>query len=143
MMPWCRRWLKLCEEAKDSLTSIGRWEKLTKKAQLWSDLNKFGDVHATVDWDIGPVGQCVHDAYRLTLRNTKKLEQANKRPTNREVDECQSQFSSISDACSPAAAPAVERLGSSLELTHGKTKCVWCGKTVSAKHPKSKLGFIS
>ena len=68
----------LCDEATDSITSTERWENLKKKTLLWSGLDKFGDVPATVDWDKGPIGQCVHDACRLTLCNTKKLEQANK-----------------------------------------------------------------
>ena len=46
----------------------------------------------------------------------QKTGQANKRQKNREVDECQSQFSSVSDTCFPAAAPAAKRLRSSLGL---------------------------
>ncbi len=68
----------LCDEATDSITSTERWENLKKKTQLWSGLDTFGDVHATVDWDKGPVGQCAHDACRLTLCNMKKFEKANK-----------------------------------------------------------------
>ena len=62
----------------------------------------------------------------------------------REVEECQSQSSSMSEAFPSSAAPPAKRLQSSVErLIHGKTKCVWCCKPESAKHPKSKLSLIS
>ena len=41
-----------------------------------SGLDKFGNIHATVDWDKGPARHCVHNTCRLTL---KKLEQAKTR----------------------------------------------------------------
>ena len=58
---------------------------MKEKALLWSSLDKFGDVHATVDWDKGPVGQYVHNTCMLTFSNTKKLEQAKKRQKKREL----------------------------------------------------------
>ena len=70
---------EFCDETKDSITSIERWKNLKEKALLWRGLDKFGDVYATVDWDKGPMGQCVHDSCRLTLSNTRKLDQAKKR----------------------------------------------------------------
>ena len=132
-----------CDEATESITSIERWENLKKKSLLWSGLDKFGDVYANVDWDKGPVGQCVHDACRLTLSNANKLEQAKKRQRKREIEDNQCQSSSLSDVCSPAPAPASKRLRSSLGVIHDKTKCVWCCKTESAKHPESKLVLLS
>ena len=39
----------LCDEAADAI-STESWDSLEKKALLWSDLDKFGDVHASVDW---------------------------------------------------------------------------------------------
>ena len=83
--------------------------------------------------------QCVHKTCSLTLWNSKKLEQAKKRQQKRE---CQSRSSSVSDICSPAPPPA-KRLRSSLGQTHDKTKCVWCCKAESAKHPETKLLLIS
>ena len=85
-------------------------------------LDKFGDVHATVDWDKGPVGQYVHNTCMLTFSNTKKLE---KRQKKREADESQSHFSSVSEVCPPDVAPLAKRLRSSLGVIHDKTKCVW------------------
>ena len=70
---------KLCDKASESISSIERWETIKQKAYLlWSGLDKFGNVYATVDWDNGPAAQCVHDSCRLTLCNSKKLEQAKK-----------------------------------------------------------------
>ena len=71
--------VQLCCEATDSITSIERWENVKKKALLLSGLDKFANVHATVDWDKGHVGQCVHNTCRLTLLNAKKLKQTKKR----------------------------------------------------------------
>ena len=36
-------------------------------------LDRFGEVYASVDWDKGPSGQCVHKTCELTLWNAKKL----------------------------------------------------------------------
>ncbi len=119
---------ELFDEATDSISSIERWDNIKKKSLLWSGLDKFGNVHATVDWDRCPAGQGVHDSCRLTLCNSKKLEQAKERQKKQEF-RCQSQSSSMSDVCPPAAAPAAKRLRSSLGPIHGRTKCVWCCKT--------------
>lgn len=132
----------LCDEATNSIPSTEKWEKLKEKALLWSGLDKFGNVYATVDWDRGPAGQCVHDSCRLTLCNAKKLEQAKKRQEKREFDQCQSVSLSMPDDC-PAVAPAAKRLRSSLGLIHDKSKCVWCCKSESVRHPESKLSLIS
>lgn len=134
---------ELCDESTETITSIDRWKNLKEKAFLWSGLDKFGDVHATVDWDKGPMGQCVHDSCRLTLWNTRKLDQAKKRQKKREVNECQSQSMDMSDGCSSQVAPASKRLRSSLGTIHDKLKCVWCCKDESAKHPESKLVLLS
>ena len=48
---------ELCNEATDTIISVESWENLKEKAQLWSGLDKFGDIYATVDWDNGPGGQ--------------------------------------------------------------------------------------
>ena len=40
---------RTCDEAADAI-STESWDSLEKKALLWSGLDKFGDVHATVDW---------------------------------------------------------------------------------------------
>ena len=84
--------------------------KHREKTLLWSGLDKFGNVHATVDWDKGSAGQCVHDSCRLTLCNVTKLEQTKKRQIKREIDEYQSQSSSMSNVCYSAAAAAAKRL---------------------------------
>ncbi len=94
---------ELCDEATDSISSIERWDIIKKKSLLWSGLDKFGNAHAIVDWDRGPAGQGVHDSCRLTLCNSKKLEQAKERQKKREFSKCQSQSSSMSDVFSPAA----------------------------------------
>ncbi|KAK1893417.1 Serine/threonine-protein kinase ATG1 [Dissostichus eleginoides] len=134
---------RVCSKATDAITSIEKWDTLKNNTELWSGLDKFGDVHTSIDWDTGPVGHCVHDTCRLTLCNATKLEQANNRQKKRVVDECQAQSSSTSDISSTAATPSFKRLRSSLGLIHDKNKCVWCCKTESAKHPESKLVLIS
>ena len=78
---------RFCNEATDSITSIERWENMKKKALLWRDLDRFGNVHAAVDWEKGPVGQYVHNTCRLTLWNAKKLKQSKERQKKREADE--------------------------------------------------------
>jgi len=113
---------------------------------LWSGLDKFGQVYETADWDKGLTGQCVHSACALTLWNAKKLEQAKKRQKKEEAKQCQSQSISLPDsvtALSPTEPPPAKRLRSSLGQIHDKTRCVWCYKTESAKHPESKLALIS
>ena len=60
----------------------------------------------------------------------------------READVSQSHSSSVSEVCSPAVAPLAKRLQSSLGVIHDKTKCVWCCKTKSPRHPESKLLLI-
>jgi len=40
---------KLCDKNNDSISSIERWETIKQKALLWSDLDKFGNVYATID----------------------------------------------------------------------------------------------
>jgi len=67
---------KLCDKAIDSISSIGRWETIKQKALLWSDLDKFGNVYATVEWDNGPAGHVsmIHVASpRVIPRNWSKL----------------------------------------------------------------------
>ena len=58
----------------------------------------------------GPIGHFIHDSSGLTLSNTKKLEQPQKRQKKREVDECQSQSSSIAEVSSQDETPAAKRL---------------------------------
>ena len=79
-----------CNPATDAIGSIERWES-RKKALLWKGLEVFMNTY------IGPgVGHlCMIPACRLMFSNTKKLEQAQKRQKKREVDQCQSQSSSI------------------------------------------------
>ena len=132
-----------CNPATDAIGSIERWESIRQKALLWKGLDKFGSVHECVDWVKGPVGHFIHDSCRLTFSNTKKLEQAQKRQKKREVEEYQSQSSSIAEISSQDEAPAAKRLRPSLGLIHDKNKCVWCCKSESAKHPESKLLLIS
>ena len=94
-------------------------------ALLWKGLEVFMNVYN---------GSCMIPASRLMFSNTKKLEQAQKRQKKREVDQCQSQSSSIAEVSSQDEAPAAKRLRSSLGRIHDKNKCVWCCKPESAKH---------
>ena len=66
----------LCNAATDAITSDKRWVNLKKKALLWSCLDKFGDIYKTVNWENGPSRKYIHDSCRLTICNSKKLEQA-------------------------------------------------------------------
>ena len=54
------------------------------------------------------IGHFMHDSCRLM---SKKLEQAQKRQKKHEVDQCQSQSSSIAEVSSQDEAPAAKRLG--------------------------------
>ena len=73
---------RTCDEAADAIYKES-WVSFEKKALLWSGLDKLRDVHATVDWGKSPIGQCVHDTYRLNLSSAKKLEQATVRQKNK------------------------------------------------------------
>ena len=84
-------------------------------ALLWNGLEVFMNVYN---------GSCMIPASRLMFSNTKKLEQAQKRQKKREVDQCQSQSSSIAEVSSQDEAPAAKRLRSSLRRIHDKNKCV-------------------
>ena len=127
----------LCDETTYSITSNERWVNLKKKALLWSGLDKFWYVNETVDWDKGPVGQYVHAACRLTLCNTKNLEQAIKDRKTDKFDECVSQHWSLFDACSLADAQAVKRLRSSLGQIDGKTTSKICQEKAHGMRPKT------
>ena len=63
-------------------------------ALLWKGLEVFMNVY----WEL------------QMFSNTKKLEQAQKRQKKREVDQCQSQSSSIAEVSSQDEAPAAKRL---------------------------------
>ena len=52
----------VCNEATDSISSIERWENIKRKSQLWIGLDKFGNIHSSVDWEHGPAGHCVHES---------------------------------------------------------------------------------
>ena len=79
---------RTCDEAADAISKES-WVSLEKKTLSWSSLDKFGDVHATVDWGKSSIGQCVHDTCRLNLSSATKLEQATVRQKKRDVNECQ------------------------------------------------------
>jgi len=131
---------KLCDKANDSISSI---ETIIQKALLWRDLDKFGNVYATVDWDNGPVGNVsmIHVCSPCVIpRNWSKLR---KDTHKKDLTKLKSQCSSISNVCSPAEVPAAKRLQSNLGVIHDKTKCVWCCKTESTKNPGTKLALIS
>ena len=130
------------DEVTDSITSAEKWENLKRKALLLKGLDKFGDVYERVDWDKGSVGQFVHDTCRLTLSSARKLVQAINRERKRESDESQSSFSSKSYDSFTDASSSCKRLRSSLGPIHDKTKCAWCCKPESPKHPESKLILI-
>ncbi len=135
----------LCgNEVTDSISLIERWENIKRKSQLWIGLDKFGNIHSSVDWEHGPSGHCVHESCKMTLCNATKLEQAKKRQKKRELEQSHShdKASSVSGHCSQAV-PAAKRLRSSLGAIHDKRKCVWCCKPESTKHPESKLYLIS
>ena len=92
----------LCNAASDAFTSDKHWENLKKNALLWSGLDKFGEIYKTVDWENGPSGKYIHDSCRLTICNCKKLEQAKTRQEKRELDECQSDSSSMLEVSPPS-----------------------------------------
>ena len=116
--------------------------KISREKLLSKGLDKFGDVYERVDWDKGSVGQFVHDTCRLTLSSARKLEQAINRQRKRESDESQSSFSSKSYDLFTDASSSYKRLRSRLGPIHDKTKCAWCCKPESPKHPESKLILI-
>ena len=73
---------KRCNEDTDAIVTLERWENIKSRAQMWSGLDKFGEVFRTDDWDKGPSGHCIHDACRIYLYGAKKLEQAQRRHQN-------------------------------------------------------------
>jgi len=85
-----------CNPATDVI-GVERWENIRQKTLLWKGLDKFGSVRESIDWAKGPVGHFIHDFCRLTLSDTKKLEQAQKRQKKHNVDECLLQSSSTAE----------------------------------------------
>ena len=69
---------ELCNNATDAITSES-WDNIKEKALLWSGL------------DNGPSGLCVPKSCKLTLWNTKKLQQAKAGIMKREAEKCQRQ----------------------------------------------------
>ena len=133
---------RTCDEAADAISKES-WVSFEKKVLLWSGLDKLGDVQATVDWGKSPIGQCVHDTCRLNFIKCEETGTGHRKTEKRDVNACQAQSSSVSRVPSPTAPPAAKRLRSTLGVINDKTKCVWCCKTETAKHPESKLKLIS
>ena len=132
----------LCDETTDYIKWEERWENIKLKTQLWSEPDKFGKVHATVDWDKGPTGHCVHESCMMTLFNARKVEQAKTRQLKQIQQNTDSHSQHTSEPASSAiAAPPTKRLRSSMGPIHDRTKSVWCCK--GGKGPGSQLHLIS
>ena len=66
---------------------------LLRKLKDGKGLDKFGEVHETVDWEKGHSGQCVHNSCQLTISSERKLKQAQQRQKKREFKGPVSHFS--------------------------------------------------
>ncbi len=96
-----------------------------------------------VIWDNGPSGQCVHDSCRLTLSSYNILDQAKQRQKRIVANTSLSMTPSTSYSDLSVEALSYKRLWSSLGVIHDKTKCLWCCKGESKKHPETRLILLS
>ena len=49
-------------KASDSINNMAKeaWTKLKSKSLNWKGCDTFGNVHDTVDWELGPSGKYLH-----------------------------------------------------------------------------------
>ena len=61
-----------------------RWLKIKDQTEKWKNLDKFGDVFTSIDWDSGSDERYMHKSCELDLFNERKLSFAVIRKTNEE-----------------------------------------------------------
>ena len=79
----------LCREAceeNEKLIKLEDWEKLKQQACKWKNLDKYGEVFDTVDWQAGPISLLWHKGCKREICGERKLQQAINR--KRKSDEC-------------------------------------------------------
>ena len=59
--------------------STKRCKQLETKTKDWEDLDKFGNVFESTDWEKGAEGLHVHERYYITLSSRRSLQQSRKR----------------------------------------------------------------
>ena len=59
-----------------------KWESIQEKALGWTGLDRFEKVRETVDWEKGPKGHHMHNAYYTSLSSKRMLSQARVKSTN-------------------------------------------------------------
>ena len=134
----------LCGDPCDIVNNISsvKWDNFRKKSELWQDLDIFGNVYTSVNWDNGPTGFSYHENCKIDFTSSRKLEQAFGRKDKLSSSEnCDTPSTSQIDH--ELQVPAAKRLRSSLGVVHDKNLCVWCRKCDDPKHRESKFLLLS
>lgn len=75
-------------KASDSTNNMAKeaWTKLKYKSLNWKGCDTFGNVHDTVDWELGPSGKYLHANCRLDISSSVKLNRSKLRQQKRESE---------------------------------------------------------
>ena len=125
----------LCNEEYSeqcTLKDVG-WKSLQQKAELWVELDTFGNVAETVDWNVSPDSYLIHSQCKIKLYNSRALDQARKRKAKLEEP---SGESLESDCLSEHETGKLLRsTRKSFDgLIHSKELCIWCMKPEDKRH---------
>ena len=120
-----------------------RWKQLETKTKDWEDLDKFGNVFESTDWEKGAEALHVRERYYITLSSRQSLQQSRERKEKENAENCPTipqQQDLQEKECQPYLP---KRLRSSIvgPLYH-KNKCVWCMKGSDKKSPTQKTGKL-
>lgn len=125
-----------CDENKSNL-SLPAWERLQEKTKDWKGLAKFGTVHETVDWQVGPQGVFFHKRCRAALASQRSLDQATrqKEEENGQMQETEADPAQQLEQ-QQEQQPGPSRCSRSKGPIRDKNLCVWCMKAADKKHSK-------
>ena len=133
------KWGKPCT-SRDSIDKItlDKWGKIQTSAKEWKGIDKFGDLWDTANWEDGQKGRFMYNSCYITLRSSKKREQAiirdaKAREAANEILKSTSQPLIHSDSL--RTSPLQKRIRLSAGLIHKKDQCLWCMKNEDKKHP--------
>ena len=118
---------KYTERNSEKNITPGRWVRIKEQAENWKNLDKFGSLFTSVDWNAVIDGKSMHKSCELDLFNARKLSQAVTRKENEDKisnEPVQQISAEIDSALDP---PQPKRLRSEVKL-NDKYLCIWCMK---------------
>jgi len=98
------------------------------------ELEKFGSVYDSVDWDLGPHGKHLFASCQLDISSSDKIKRSELR--QQKQDRESSFHEEICQHVPELESPALKRLRSSSGIVHNKNLCVWCMKPEDERHPE-------